>query len=145
MLPEGMVHALELLHELIEPGGRLVDIRPSGEPPVITVRSASGDEIRVGTLQESDDFIEYRQADEAVAQAIARGWYTVEGQAVFPFVLHASSIAELAIYLENEYSDAILPADTCQRAQVLEQGAKEAMEVLMTERIRIARLRPEKI
>ena len=50
-----MVHALETIHGLLKPDGRLIDIHPSGDPPPIIVRIGERSEI-AGWLQETDDF-----------------------------------------------------------------------------------------
>ncbi len=86
-----MVHALEKIHELLEPDGRLIDIHPSGEPPPIEVRV--GQQVTVvGWMKETDDFVEYAQASAALSEAIERGWLDVERKGMFEFVTHADSI-----------------------------------------------------
>ncbi len=142
-----MVHALELLHSLIEPGGCLLDIHPSGEPPPIEL--IYGDQRSlVGYLQESDDFIEYGQADAAIMQATSRGWYHIEQESAFEFPTRASSLAELRDFLEHNWADAILSPEIDQKVAKLlgSPGAKDKTKISFVEireRVRITRLKRE--
>ena len=137
-----MVHALEIIHGLLKPEGRLIDIHPSGEPPPIIVRIGERSEI-AGWLQETDDFIEYRQAEAALAQAVSDSLFTVEGQSSFIFNTYAETFAELSAYLEANWSDAVIPPDTMAHAEALQKTARGKTEVLLREHVRISRLRPE--
>jgi len=137
-----MVHALETIHRLLKPDGRLIDIHPSGEPPPIIVRRGERSEI-AGWLQETDDFIEYRQAEAALVQAVSDQLFTIEGQSSFIFNNYAKSIAELIAYLEANWSDAVIPPDTMAHAEALQKTGRRTTDVLLRERVRITRLRPE--
>jgi len=59
-----MVHALEKIRRLLKPSGRLIDIHPMDRPPPVAVRLGLHTH-RLGCLRETDDSIEYRQADAA--------------------------------------------------------------------------------
>jgi len=114
MAPEGMVHALELLHELLTPRGRLVDIHPNGEEPPIELVTRARRWL-AGNLQETDDFIEYAQAGAALAQAVMTGWFRIEQDNVFQFTVRASTMAELRDYIEQNWKDAILDPEIDQK------------------------------
>ena len=137
-----MVHALEMVHGLLKPDGRLIDIHPSGEPPPIIVRIGERSEI-AGWLQETDDFIEYRQAEAALAQVVSDRLFTVEGQSAFIFNTYAETFAELSAYLVANWSDAVIPPDTMAHAEALQKAARGKTEVLLREHVWISRLRPE--
>jgi len=137
-----MVHALEMVHSLLKPEGRLIDIHPSGEPPAFIVRSGAHDEI-AGWLQEKDDFIEYQQAEAALAQAVKERWFTREQQREFIFNNYAETIAELAAYLTANWSDAIILPETVAQADALQRAAQGKSKVLLRENARISRFRPE--
>ena len=92
-----MVHALERIHQLLEPDGRLIDIHPSGEPPPIEVRVGQRATV-VGWMKETDDFIEYAQAAAALSQVIERGWFDFERKGTFEFATHADSVSALREY-----------------------------------------------
>ena len=140
-----MVHALEKIHQLLKPEGRLIDIHPSGERPSIEVRrgsQASAEATVVGWLQETGDFIEYAQAGAALAQAVERGWFAMERKGAFEFVTCASSVVELREYLAQEWQDAVIEDDVAAQAeeQLIALGGEA--ELIVRERVLIARLRP---
>lgn len=120
-----MVHALELVHSLLNPHGLLVDIHPTGQPPLIEITSA-GQTHQLGELQEADDFIEYHQADEALEQVIQSGLFLRARQETFTFLTHASSLDELRIYLQKNWSDVIWPDEVSRRANILLSSAHPA-------------------
>jgi hypothetical protein len=133
-----MVHALEIVRKLLKPGGYLVDIHPSGEPPCIEL-VWDGHRTLAGHLQESDDFIEYSQAQAALDQALQLGWFDMERRDDFPFVTLSSSIGELRRYLEDNWSDAILDPEIDRGVEKILQLNPEAISVEMTENVHISR------
>lgn len=134
-----MVHALEIIHQLLRPRGKLIDIHPVGEPSPIEVRTG-GQKILAGWLTETDDFVEYKQADDALAQAIQRGWFLVERQTTFPFITHADSLDELREYLVKEWKDAILDDATARKVEELLAGPARDKELLVHDRVHIVQL-----
>jgi hypothetical protein len=138
-----MVHALEIVRGLLKPGGYLVDIHPSGEPPNIELVQ-DNQRTLVGYLQESDDFIEYGQARAALEQALHLGWFSLERWGAFPFVTLSSSLGELRRYLEDNWGDAILAPQIDRRVETLlkanlEVNPEQATSVEMTEMVHISR------
>jgi len=135
-----MVHALEIVHRLLKPEGRLIDIHPSGIPPVM--EAVRGNQrFLLGYLQETDDFIEYRQASAALEQAVRRGLFAVERQDTFTFIIHADSAPELYDYLVETWADAVPPTEILTRASEL-ATAGETLRVEMSEGVAITRLKP---
>jgi hypothetical protein len=102
-----MVHALEIIHRLLEPGGCLIDLHPKGIPAEFGIRNGNASRV-VGVIQETDDFIEYRQADEAIETVLARGLFRLERKGSYDFVMHADRAAELLKYIADEWKDAIV-------------------------------------
>jgi hypothetical protein len=140
MAPEGMVHALEIIHTLLEPGGYLIDIHPSGQPPPIEV--CISDRIhRLGYLQETDDFIEYGQASAALGAVIQLGLFVVERQEAFTFITRASSVGELHIFLTENWTDGIFPAEIELQASELSLSTGQISSAQLIEEVLIARLR----
>ena len=140
MAPEGMVHALEIIHTLLEPGGYLIDIHPSGQPPPIEVCIA--DRLhRLGYLQETDNFIEYGQASAALVEVIQRGLFVVEQQGAFIFITRAGSLDELHTFLTENWTDSLLPAEVELRAGELSLSTGQISSAQLIEEVLIARLR----
>lgn len=140
-----MVHAPQLIHGRLKPDGRLVDIRPSGEPPQIELVHGL-QRVTLGSLGESDGFVEYACAAAAVASAVQSGWYQLEQRGVFRFITQAGSVAELRRYLAENWQDALLADDIERWAEELtsrlaeQDAARTAIRLI--ERVRILRLRP---
>ncbi len=136
-----MVHALKIVYDLLATEGRLIDIHPTGMPPLIELVTPTG-RFPLGYLQESDDFIEYAQADSALNQVVERDLFVNERQGKFVFVTHAASIAELQVFLTENWSDAILPPAIGQQADELQRSLGVQGAIQMSEHVRIQRLRP---
>ena len=134
-----MVHALEIIRRLLRPHGKLIDIHPVGEPSPVEVR-VGGQTTLVGRLTETDDFVEYGQADAALAQAVQRRLFVLEREATFPFITHADSMSELREYLAKEWKDAILDDQTARKAQELLAGPERDKELLVHDRVHILQL-----
>jgi len=138
MAPEGMVHALEIIHSLLKPGGVLVDIHPTGDPPRIEV--LVGDQPHLaGFLQETDDFIEYTQASQALEQAVHRGWFSFQTSQEFIFKTYAPTPGELFQFLSAEWKDALLLPEVIEQAEALYKSADAESKIQLIERVRIAR------
>ena len=135
-----MVHALQQIQRLLKPSGNLIDIHPMDKPPPVEVRLGPQTH-RLGYLRETDDSIEYRQADAAVAQVVREGLFVVEHTSEFPFRIYTDTVAELQAYLVAEWKDAILDEAIAQRAAELLGGPGGDKELIVRDHIHIARLR----
>ena len=95
-----MVHALEQIHDLLKPGGHLIDIHPNGEK-VEFYAVIDQDEQFIGHMLESDDYIEYFQAREAIETVIERGLFKVGKMMEFEFRTYTDSFDEMKIFLDE--------------------------------------------
>ncbi len=136
-----MVHALEKIHQLLRPDGRLIDLHPIGEPSPLEVRIGERNSL-AGWVTESDDFVEYKQADAALAQVVQRGLFVVERESTLSFITYADSVAELREYMAKEWKDAILDEASARKAQDLLNMAECGKELILRDQVRIARLKP---
>lgn len=132
-----MVHALEIVHRWLKPGGRLIDIHPIGEPPLIEICQDST-AILVGQLQETDDFIEYAQASEALEHVVKGGLFRLDCRETFWFATYAEDVSELVRYLSEEWSDGYLLPETIQKARQLLKDANGEAELRLREQVYIA-------
>ncbi|OGO44702.1 MAG: hypothetical protein A2W37_03420 [Chloroflexi bacterium RBG_16_63_12] len=97
---------------------------------------------RLRYLRETDDAIEYRQADAAVAQVVRGGLFAVEHTGEFPFRIHTDTVGELQAYLAEEWKDAVLEEAIVQRAAELLGGPEDDKELIVQDHVHIARLQP---
>ncbi|HSM55575.1 MAG TPA: hypothetical protein VK879_05400 [Candidatus Sulfomarinibacteraceae bacterium] len=145
-----MVHALKEIHRLLAPAGRLIDIHPFAEAPVIEIHQG-------GLLTFSEPVPEYaveaiQHAEKALADVIGCGLFAVEGAHQFDFRTYASSVAELQAFLADQDSLTGDPRDEAAMAQNYEalaahieqlmQAAGEGADVVFHERVHMALLRP---
>lgn len=120
MAPESMVHALEQIHALLVPGGLLIDIHPNGEPVAFFLSINERNEF-IGYMQESDDYIEYRQADEAIAAVLDNGLFELGKSEEFEFRTYADAFEELDGFLAENWSDAVITDEVLASAKRLER------------------------
>jgi len=138
MEPESMVHALEQIHDLLVLDGYLIDIRPNGEKSEFICRLDEGNEF-IGYYEETDDYIEYRQAAEAVQAVVAAGLFKVIETGGFEFFDHADSFDELYAFVTESWSDALVPEQVITRAREL--GAQHNLhKFLLREHVHISLL-----
>jgi hypothetical protein len=139
MESEGMVHALEIAHDLLSKDGIVIDIHPTSQPASVLFISY-GNEIYLGELEESDDYIEYLQADQAVEAVVQRGIFINRQTNNFFFRTYADSLEELTDYLSAEWKDAILSPRIQEQAQKLSKKSIESGKLAIHEQISITRL-----
>lgn len=137
-----MVHALEVIHRLLAPGGFLLDVRPSGEPPPLEVR-VDDRYYLAGWLKEADEYIEYIQADQAVQAVVERGLFVVEKSGTFTFNTYAATLEDLRAYLDDDWDDAILEDQVAGRVEDLWRSPSKDKELIVREIGNISRLRSQ--
>ena len=135
-----MVHALETIQPLLKPSGILLDIHPTNEPAALAVRLRE-QIIPAGWINESDDYVEYEWADEALQRLVDNRHFTLERLGTFDFIWHADSMSDLRAYLAAEWKDAIIDDVTAMRIEELLKLPVHDKEILVSEAIRIARYR----
>ena len=140
MARAGMVHALEKIQQMLKPGGILLDIHPTNEPAAIAVRLRA-QIIPAGWVNESDDYVEYEWADEALRQVVNDKRFALERTGTFEFMWHADSMKDLRTYLAEEWQDAIIDDMTTMRIEELLKLPVRDKEILVSEAIRIAQYR----
>ena len=135
-----MVHAREKIQQLLKPNGILLDINPTNEPAALAVRLRE-QIIPAGWINESDDYVEYEWADEALQRLVDNRHFTLERLGTFDFIWHADSMSDLRAYLAAEWKDAIIDDVTAMRIEELLKLPVHDKEILVSEAIRIARYR----
>lgn len=135
-----MVHALELLHGLLAADGMLIDIHPSGKPYIVEIEF-EGRILELGELQETDNYAEYFQADQALQKAIQLDLYALTRQEKFTYLDHAGNLEELRTYLLESWSDMIWPEEISRRAiDLFPPGKSVGLPARLREDVVISRL-----
>jgi hypothetical protein len=142
-----MVHALEEIHRLLRSSGVLIDIHPVQEAARIEV--ISGGRVFYSEAEPDASLEDYRQAETALADVVQRRLYMLESASEFDVLVHATSVRELADYVEE--ANAYEQDYKSEAEQVREKEFKKRIEqemdkagpgagVAFRERARISRL-----
>jgi hypothetical protein len=149
---QGMVHALEEIHRLLNPGGLLVDIHPVPELTLIRVYD-HGEVLFEESQVDADDEEEVFRAERALAEVADRGLFVVGMSHEFDFQTYASSVSELWDYLElmsafvnspKDEAAAVREQELAARVEKILLKAGEGAEVAYYEKGKITRMRPVK-
>lgn len=148
-----MVHALEEIHRLLKPDGRLIDIHPDIETQRIEIYQDNR-LLFVDSMQwAADDQEDLRLADETLVQIVRRGLFALEHSGKFDNRTYSSSAAELRDQLSKpsgvhattkDEAEAASEAELIARVKAFMQTAGDGAEVAINERARITRLKPVK-
>jgi hypothetical protein len=138
-----MVHALEIIHTLLVAGGVLIDVHPTSDPPLIEVQLGNQNYL-AGWLRETDDYIEYTQANQALEDVVCRGLFVLEKKGTFDFNTYASSMDELRSYLAETWQDAVIDDQVAGRVEDLFKSPAADKVLVLRELVQISRLSPLK-
>ena len=144
-----MVHALEEIQRLLRPDGRLIDIYPVLEAPLM--EAYQGGRVLFAEPVPFRDYEDDRQAEDALAQIVQRRLFVIERSSEFDFLTYGSSVVELRDFMAkaNAYDErpqdeavAVREAELSAQVEEIMRAAGEGAEVAYHERGHIARLRP---
>lgn len=134
-----MVHALEQVHALLEPGGTLINIQPEGELVEFYAVMDEGEQF-IGYMLESDNYIEYFQAMHAIEAATSMGLFRIQNVGEFEFCNYADSFHEMKTYLDENWSDAVITDEVIASAKNLEDE-HGAYKTILREKVKLSLLR----
>lgn len=146
----GMVHALEEIHRLLNPAGRLIDIHPLEEALHIEVHR-NGTILPVGDLTVRQWCTDFQQADAALADVTERGIFEVEHHRIFDSLTHYGSAAEMRAAFRESVGrfarDTRSAAEAMEQTEAMASRAEEmigtvAGDLITRERTHMSRLRP---
>ena len=146
-----MVHALEETRRLLKRDGVLVNILPV--PEGYFIEAHHDGRILFAERKRETLSKDVLRAEAAIKQVLDRGLFVMDQKDEFDFRTHGSSVPEVRAYWEeqNAYEDEPKAADVLAREEYLyDQVEKildelgEGAEVVIHERVRIARLSPVK-
>ena len=148
----GMVHALEEIHRLLKPEGRLIDIHPVEEPMPVEIHHDGRVDL-VGELAVRQWCTDFREADAALADVTQRALFAVEDHRLFDSLTHYGSVAELREAFRESVDrfardaesagEAVPPVEALvTRAEEMMARATPGAELIAHERTHISRLRP---
>ena len=136
-----MGHALEWAQQWLGQNGRLLDIHPNGEPAPVTVQLGTAT-FPAGWVTEATDYTTYHQANKAIAQAVRQKLFAIERRETIHFHTYGDSLEAIQSYLAELWVEAHLDDLLVMRANDLLQSIITPKQVIVTEIVRVMRLRP---
>ncbi len=104
-----MGHALTETWRILRPGGQLIDLRPLASEWLVEVVTQDGVTL-AGRIDQSPWTPNVVAADQAIAEAVERGWFTKKSRATFQYNYYWDTAEEMQTYIEaNWASVATLP------------------------------------
>ena len=120
-----MVHALEQIHQLLTPGGVLIDIHNAPEPPLFEVRRY--DALLYSEPQPGYCGDPYLEPQKALNEVVRRRLFALEGTRRIDFFILADSVAELRAFQAEFYAYAGTSEPSEERQQ-LDVRLQKALE-----------------
>jgi hypothetical protein len=130
-----MVDALRRATTFATPSGCLIDLHPTAEAARIEVGSTI-----VGPFDTGDAPARHEAAGVAIREAAGRGWFRIEREIEFDFYTYGDSAEELAEYVEENWRNARIDADTVARTRAALLAAPGTKPRVL-ERVRLTILR----
>jgi hypothetical protein len=136
MPTEGMVHALHRAHDLLAPGGCLIDLHPTPDTAIVEVGG-----VPIGPLDAEQADRRHAAAETALAAVLARGLFLVDGEREIAFRTYGHSIEELRDHVQATWRDSRVGDPLVARArEAVRANPRAALRV--TEQLRITKLNP---
>ena len=147
-----MVHALEEIHRLLKTNGFLIDIHPVAEHSSIQIHRNGNIEL-VGHLEVHQWCVDFQEADNALAEIIQRGIFTVEQKGMFDTLTYYDSAAEMGTALKESIHKFVREGEPVDeevsqvetlalQAEELLRAAGNGAKLVLRERDQISRLKP---
>jgi len=124
-----MVHALAESRRVLRVGGRLIDLRPhiSGWPVEIMNRNTR---ILVGQLDDIKGISDDVASDNAISEAVHRGWFEKENEEFFEYAYYWDTPDKMNNFINSEWNNFVtLPANVLSEIHRLVQMTGEKIQV----------------
>ena len=133
-----MVDALLECWRVLEPGGTLIDLRPFHSQPAIEIITTDGTFIP-GRIDDSGGAPDDIAADEAMAEVVRRGLFTLSKRDSFEFATYWDTLDGLLEYAEERWrGDACIPPFVEASARRCVAGINEPYKIRRRREIHIA-------
>ncbi len=86
-----MVHALEIVHRLLKPGGIILNVHDLAESSPMDVRG-DGRTVHVGELGDDSDYALLHYADDALDRVVKTGLFSMGVRVTFAYETHMDSL-----------------------------------------------------
>lgn len=136
-----MVHALEIIHDMLGNQGLLLNVQPVGKPRPLEIHGG-GRSRQAGLIGHRLNFAMHKAALGAVAQVVRDGLFVLEREDTVPFLYRAPSFPVFQEWLAENSENSILEERTAQKARALSQTVGDDCQVIMREELYMGLFRP---
>ena len=136
-----MVHALAESCRVLKVGGRLVDLRPysSGWPLEVVTQDT---QLLAGPLDDSIGLSADIASDDAVLEALQRGWFEVENKTSFQYTYCWDTVDGMHEFLKANWKEsATVPDSVLSKARCLVQSAHKPVQIRIRRTMSLASYR----
>lgn len=135
-----MVHALQLAHKLLRPGGLLINVHDLPVPHLIEL--AATDAVhKAGWISDKDDYDATRASLNTIVQVAADGLFVLEDERNFIYTIYADNLDELRAFLAEWWESALLPERTVQRLDAFAAETSDPTRIAIRLQARMTKLR----
>ena len=136
-----MVHALAECRRVLQVCGRLIDLRPHGSGwPVEIV--GQGTRILAGQLDDVLGKSDEIASDNAVSEAVRRGWFEKENEEFFEYAYYWDTVDKMNEFIEAEWCEfAAVPDNFLSETRRLVQSTSEPVQIRIRRTMLIASYR----
>lgn len=135
-----MVHALQLTHSLLRPGGLLINVHDLPVPHLIEL-TVSDSIHKAGWISDKDDYDTARASLNAIVQVAADGLFILEDERNFIYTIYADNLEELRAFLAEWWESALLPKRTVQRLEAFAAETSDPTRIAIRLQARMTKLR----
>ncbi len=135
-----MVHALQLTHKLLRPGGLLINVHDLPVPHLIEL-TASDAVHKVGWISDREGYAEPIASLAAVTGVVADGLFVLEDERNFIYTIYADNLEELQTFLAEWWKSALLPERTIQQLESFALETTEPTRIAIRLQARMTKLR----
>ena len=131
-----MVDALQRAHDVLVPGGWLVDLHPTDAPAVVMVGADATGHVAAGDAPQR-----HRAATVAIAAIVERGLFEIAEAVEFAFNTYGDGADELHRYIADNWRDARFDRQTLARTRAALRAAPPGLRPRVVETVRLTTLR----
>jgi hypothetical protein len=135
-----MVHALHLVHGILQPNGLLINVHDLPAPHVLEVHSSETVH-KVGWLTDKEDFENTRFSLNALVQVVEDRHFVLEDEQNFGYNIYADELDEFQEWLAEWWSSVILTNRIFQRLEELTRDADKSTRIVCALQARMSKLR----
>lgn len=137
-----MVHALETVHRLLNPGGVILNVHDLAESSPMDVRGdgRDGSVVRVGELGDDSDYALLHDADDALDRVVETGLFAMGARVTFAYETHMDSLKTFDDWYTGTWASTTFSDEGHQKLASATRTAKGKVTIIIHRVARMTRL-----